>query len=553
MIDGYLTHGAVLLVGPRKRHYLTKGYAVAMPNLEAASVTVLNQLEDELRLVLRHLSGQDLRLQFRWTLNGDFQDALLRFQEQTETAPHPNPWSTAQRSERFTRYFDRMEASQLRREQLEVWVTAPLPSGQVTAKLVESQAPAFDRYEQWLSLGFGSLGGQVEALDDRAHARTWQAMLTPSQSARGHGGESEPFDAQASMLENFLSSEAAPMIAPCAGFYLDGCYVSFLTIRTLPAQTFSGLIRQLTALPIVDVAMTVNVTPLEGHTVIGTLESRIAKLETNFRQSGKPRIESTLILLRERVRRLMSNEVLPFEAQFILRAWDRTPDGLQTKLAIVKGGIARLHGARSYEMPFPPTARDVFQASLPGWTHDRYRDFTHYMEDAQLANLLPVASGTNGELDRAEALYDGTNRQVIGLQGFAGVEDHEAPLHTLLTGMSGGGKSMFLIDFLTQVQPSTDYTCIIDDGFSYGAYARAIDPDARSIVIHPSGNVSFNYLSTHGGCLTAAHLTDVTALIQLLVGTHANEDTNKRRAALISATLLQFYRDWLLEWRQSHA
>ena len=48
----------------------------------------------------------------------------------------------------------------------------------------------------------------------------------------------------------------------------------------------------------------------------------------------------------QKIARLMSNEVLPYKAQFIVRVWDADKAGLRAKLAALRGAISKLNGAK---------------------------------------------------------------------------------------------------------------------------------------------------------------------------------------------------------------
>ncbi|MEO6788254.1 MAG: hypothetical protein ABI318_19195 [Chthoniobacteraceae bacterium] len=39
---------------------------------------------------------------------------------------------------------------------------------------------------------------------------------------------------------------------------------------------------------------------------------------------------------------------------------------------------------------------------------------------------------------------------------------------------------------------------IIEEGLSYAGYTHTVDPDARPIIIQPDGDLTINYLDTHG-------------------------------------------------------
>ncbi|MCB1096659.1 MAG: hypothetical protein KDN22_13865, partial [Verrucomicrobiae bacterium] len=249
----------------------------------------------------------------------------------------------------------------------------------------------------------------------------------------------------------------------------------------------------------------------------------------------------------------MSNEVLPYQAQFILRCWDADKDGLRAKLAALRSAISKLGGAKYYDPALPTSNRNYFYASIPGWCWDKYQDFSHYIEDANLANMLPVSATPTGDLADAEALYDGANRNLIGIKTFAGLPGSESPQHGVMFGMSGAGKSVNMIDLLTQTEPYYDYTVIVEEGLSYGIYTQTVEDNAKPIIIQPNGTLTFNYLDTGGLPLTSLQIANATALCQLMAGVCQDEDKNRLRAAQLSGAIRQLYRDYYDDWKRRNS
>jgi hypothetical protein len=112
--------------------------------------------------------------------------------------------------------------------------------------------------------------------------------------------------------------------------------------------------------------------------------------------------------------------------------------------------------------------------------------------------MLPVTSTFTGHLGTAEAIYDGPNSNLIGVQTFSGSGDNQAPQQAVLLGMSGSGKSVTVCDLLTQTEGYFGYTVIIEEGLSYGIYTATVQEGARPIIIHPDGDLTINYLDTKG-------------------------------------------------------
>jgi hypothetical protein len=64
--------------------------------------------------------------------------------------------------------------------------------------------------------------------------------------------------------------------------------------------------------------------------------------------------------------------------------------------------------------------------------------------------------------------------------------------------MNGAGKSVAVCDLLSQTEAFYDYTVIIEEGLPYEISTRTVEPNARPIIIQPDGDLTINYLDTHG-------------------------------------------------------
>ena len=69
----------------------------------------------------------------------------------------------------------------------------------------------------------------------------------------------------------------------------------------------------------------------------------------------------------------------------------------------------------------------------------------------------------------AEALYDGSNHNLIGVRNFLS----GTPQLAVFLGMTRGGKSAFICDLLSQTDPYYDFTLIVEEGLSYGIWTQA--------------------------------------------------------------------------------
>ena len=167
--------------------------------------------------------------------------------------------------------------------------------------------------------------------------------------------------------------------------------------------------------------------------------------------------------------------------------------------------------------------------------------------------MLPFSATFTGHLEQAEALYEGPQRNLVGVTTFSGAGANATPQHAVMLGMSGAGKSVTVCDLLSQTEAFYDYTVIIEEGLSYEYYTRTVEPGARPIIIQPDGDLTINYLDTHGLPLTAEHLSSAMALVATIVGHSTDEDKQLAREAQIAKYLMLLYDDVFEQWSRRNA
>ncbi len=552
-IDGYFVDDLIVYRGLQKGGYVGRGFRIHPPDGENADVNFLNRLEDEMRVLLASLKDT-ARMQFHWSVDSDYQRELLAYYQNTK-ALASNAWSKRQRNERFTRYWRMMEQRQLRRERLHIYITSKIDAGALPKEggkrkiydyVLGTIGRELEQYGDLMEQIFGSLGGSVRPLGELDHFEEFYRYFNASAPDSTDIDYALLYDPERSLIENCFNGEAAPLSKPDHGYYLDGYYQGILVVESLPKTTFSGMIGQLTELDMLDYSITVNIRPLDVMKEIEKEEGAYEKLQNTIQHSPKLRMLAAMQKKGQKISRLMSNEVLPYQAQFIIRCWDAEKSGLRAKMAALRSAISKLGGAKYYDPALPTSNRNYFYAAIPGWSWDKYQDFSHYIEDANLANLLPVSATPTGDLADAEAIYDGANRNLIGIKTFA----NKAPQHGVMFGMSGAGKSVNMIDLLTQTDPYYDYTVIVEEGLSYGIYSQTVEENAKPIIIQPNGSLTFNYLDTGGLPLTSLQIANATALCQLMAGVCQDEDKNRLRAAQLSGAIRQLYRDYYEDWKR---
>ena len=255
----------------------------------------------------------------------------------------------------------------------------------------------------------------------------------------------------------------------------------------------------------------------------------------------------------KKIAALMQGHTLPFNVEYIVRAWDQTREGLTAKMAAIKNAINGMNGAQYLACALPTTTRKLFFQSWPGCPWGRYDHRKLYAETRYLADVLPFSAAFTGHLETAEALYEGSQRNLVGVKTFSGSGGNATPQHAVLLGMSGAGKSVTVCDMLSQTEAFYDYTVIIEEGLSYEIYTRTVEPNARPIILQPDGDLTLNYLDTHGLPLTAEHLSSAMALVATIVGHSSDEDKQLVREAHIAKYLMLLYDDVFEQWSRRDA
>jgi type IV secretory pathway VirB4 component len=326
------------------------------------------------------------------------------------------------------------------------------------------------------------------------------------------------------------------------GFYLDGYYHAVLTLDRWPQRTSPVIVSHLTGLPFLDYAITVIVVPGRAGGEINREEKAVERLAGEY--AGERR-HSLLVALRKKERKienLAGGFVRPFGVTYVIRIWARSPEVLRDRVRAVQQAIHGMDGAQYLEATLPSTARKLFFATWPGWTHSSYVHRQLYAEDNYLADLLPFSGTFTGALADAEALYDGTNLNLVGVSSQAG----GSPQHALVIGMSGSGKSEWTDDLFLQTAGDFAHTLIVDFGGSHQVLTKKLG--GTPIVVHPDANLTLNYLDTQGLPLTQLHLATVVALLARMVGLPETAEQLALRQAQISQYVHQLYRDTFTDW-----
>jgi len=543
--NGVFCEGMILYGFPEKGAIAAKGFWITPPDVRGASVERLHTLQTQIRALLALLAPRH-RLQVQWSCDSDYRQELTSYHAATEGVTNPAVRKT--RNERFTRYWQAMQNRALRRERLALYLSIEISeySGNVKTRqglqnhyatlLAELQAQFRDFAQSVRTLFHDETC--VTPMEDADHAHHVRTFLNPSIIQRGD--QPTQHDATLTIQEQCWLSEGVGQ--PEGGFYLDGNYHALVTMDRWPQRTRPGIITHLTGLPFLDYCITVNVIPTAARAEIHREEQAIERLSGEYADQGRHSLAVALKKKTQKVENLAGGFVRPFEVVYLIRVWAPTQDALREKVAAVQAAIHAMDGAQYLECAIPTTAKKLFFATWPGWTHSSYRHRHRYAEDSYLADLLPFSATFVGQLATAEALYDGSHQNLVGVSTTLG----NSPQHAVVLGMTGTGKSAAIHDLLMQTAAYYDYTVIIEEGLSYGRFSQAMGESP--IVIHPDASLTINYLDTQGLPLTQLHLASAVALLTRMIGTAENEGQLALRSAQLTAYVHQLFFDAHIDW-----
>ena len=547
--NGFFAGGLMIFGSLEKGGVASKGYVLQPPDLRGGSIAQLNAYQDKIRSLLANL-GEGMRAQFQWTCNCDYRQELTRYFRETEKVRHPHLKRV--RTERFQRYWDRMHRRDLRREQLVLFVSTQITALSGKALTRVGLAVYYEKVLAQLQGQFVELTGTlrtvfgsdttVAPMDDAAHFAYCSKFLNPSFAERFDVDTAGQLNPALSIQENCWNGDGVGLER--IGFYLDGRYHTLFTLKRWPSRTYPGIIYRLTGLPFLDYQLTVNLEPLPVRREVDKEEKSIERLRGEYENSERHSLLVAIGKKERKIESLSTGFIRPFAVTYILRVWDENEAALNAKCGAIKNAINNLGGAQYYECALPSTAKKLFFASWPGWTGSTYKHRTLYAEDAYLADLLPFSATFTGHLAEAEAIYDGSQNNLVGLRTFLG--SPPTPQHTVLIGATGAGKSMHMRDFLEQTAPYYPYTVIIEEGLSYEGYTKALGE--RPIILHPDGDLTINYFDTGAMPLNQLQLATAIALVARMIGEAPDGEAQQIRQAILGQYIHQLYQDAFEEW-----
>jgi hypothetical protein len=553
--DGLISQDLIIWERGRQQIDASCGLALTSPALSSAPASYLVQLENEVRALLQNL-GPDEKLQFRWSQNGDFSVPLKSYYNQTE-ALADSEWGRHQRNAKYVLNSELQEAGKLRCEKARLFlVKTGVPvlgrDRDKPGSVAETVSQSFQLYRRSTKEMMKRLGGGVKPLTSVQLFEECYLHVNPFEQPPSSDFFKNQFRPDRSILENCLLGDLALVPGHPYCFYNGGCFQSYLALSAPPMNTFSGIIAQLTSLPERDFSIIVNIEALDVAKEIEKAEKDLTKLRRAVRSHPKASMLQEIEEAENRVRRLTSREQHPMKAQVLLHVWARSAVELQHKIAGLRVGCQLMQGAKGYEVALPTMNRDLHFAAMPGASF-REPSFWLKLGDHNVANLVPLVGDSVASLEGAHALYHGWQGNLTGVKIFKGSGGSESPQLAFVTGKSGGGKSAFLVDLLTQTSPHVDFGVTIDDGDSHGALLQVMtNRSCRTFTVDVNGGESLNYLDTGGLPLSAFHYTGAIGVAMQMAGIPSEDEARNRRQAVLSRVMRSFFHARFEAWKEKN-
>ena len=549
---GYLLDDHAAWGDPTAGCVLSRMYNVELPDTSASDDQTFVDLERDMRLMLGCMKP-DERLQVHFYTSNDFGTALDRYEAESKNSAIAI--CSKMRAELLARFRDRMKTETLIQSNVRLSFSARMPkfikeNGRKIngfQDVFKVLTRSFEQRAQFFDLLLRSYGGSVTPIGNASHYEELLRYWSPGQARQPRFKD---LDWLRTIDDLCCFSGLSPRREPDHGFYLDGFYVGLLVAKTMPRSTWAKTMEPFLALTIPNLRVVLNMRPLAIEEEILHEADRYSKLCSNI-DPRSPSLQSEVGLEkhRERMRLLMSNRAIPFKAQLIVIACDRTPEGLDARMEALRAALGKT-GAEPFQPSLASSAVSFFNCATPGigpWID--YKDFWHKMDDAlNVVHMWPAGSTPAADLSLADWITDGDQNNLIGGRCFRGSQ----PAHMLVAGSTGYGKSSLLQAMALQTALGFKFLVVIDDGLSWMTTCQKLDPNCRPIIVRSNGGQTFNLFDTRGLPLASQHLASATALAHLLVGRHADGDKDKLRAAILSETITEVYGIAYRRWRKDN-
>jgi type IV secretory pathway VirB4 component len=216
---------------------------------------------------------------------------------------------------------------------------------------------------------------------------------------------------------------------------------------------------------------------------------------------------------------------------------------MQVKSTAIKASLTNLN-IGYYMLSGSKSATNAYFQATPGWLYGKRPKHSFRTLSKFASCLIPFSSTYTGNLNNAEAIYNGEEGNLVGLKQFAGaVNDNSDPQHTIIFGKTGSGKSVLTADLIMQTHGFYKYTCIIDYGLSYQDLANSLG--YKPVRLGPGCSITINYFDTNHLPLTGEHLSMIATILRVM-------SREKLSEGMIMRYLKPFYFDYADDWLKTH-
>lgn len=530
--------------------WIAKGFIIEPRDLSEASVRDRNDVK---AMLMTHLAmlGETYHAQWQWAVGSDYRDALSRYDEETdERIDEATPWCRFARKERHQRYDAAMAEGRLRRDRCMLFLSRKVDArppaksvrhrsrAQFLEQIIEQERVAFHNMLGTLRQMFDHT--TITPMGDVEHFHAIRCFLNPDLPEGTPDEVAHELDTRLTIQENCKRSSQTKH--PEASYRTKGMFENVVIVTRWPKSTWPGIFKALTKLDFLTYSISVNIHPKSVRKEIDKEERLIERLQGDFASEGKYSLLTSLRKKEKKVDLLAQGYTLPFEVLYLVRVWDESAEGVAAKTRAVENAVMSMAGAQCYSVTAFTPAKHLSWQVWPGWLGGKYNHRDIYAEHEYLVDLLPFSATFVGHLKEAHAIWDGDNKNLVGLRLFA----NGTPQHAVVFGMTRSGKSAWMCDLLSQVSQYLSYLLIVEEGLSYGIFAATEGSDP--IIIHPDGEVTINYFDTHGLPLTSLQLSTATALLHQMAGFSATEEDNRARSGILSEYVVQTYEDFAEKW-----
>ncbi|HJO93163.1 MAG TPA: hypothetical protein QF753_07175 [Victivallales bacterium] len=575
--DGWLMHDIILWEGLEEKNSTAKGFILEIPDIRSASNNVKNDVSSRIDSALRitHQSGNNIRIQIKWVVNSDYRPELASYEEKTKKyAKHR--FVKHVREERVNRYKKMVANKELKREICYIFVSIR-NSRSIPLNLSKDQQYSFydsvvntkkEQYRniyQKLDAVFRGINGRITPMTDREHLLVLWDYFNPGSTERSSIDRYKQIIEREKLIKDTEDPtycwQKESIYTLCMksgfkgnvhriegsdfGFVMDGCYNDIILIESWGSSHWPGQYLELTSLPFIDYSITANVYPVPVKEGKKRLVDEINRLTAENSSAGQNIVNNTAFLSKKaRLERYEGGLTFPFKVHYMIRVWDADRTHLTRKVNDIKAAIELISGATYYEPGTAQTQKEFFYIGMPGWIFNTKSAYRIRAENDYLCDRLPISSTYTGYLKDADAIYDGGNFNLVGIKNFI----NGTPQMQCTFGMQGSGKSATIADILAQTECFFDYTCLVEEGNSYGTYVKLLDQ--KSIIITPEGNDSINYFDTNGVPLDNMQISFAATLLTHMCGENRDKDRQLLRRSILSQYFQNTIEDKFRFWKK---